>query len=107
MHLEHQPSQLAMLPLLLLIPPCRRCCWALSHASATLQIIGCVGSRMRSHSAHQLLLGIMVTQLDREPAVRMLAAEVLLGEPGQGLRGLPAAFPGPALLCLCWVDLQA
>ena len=74
------------------------------RAFAPLQIIGCVGSRMRSHSAHQLLLGIMVTQLDREPAVRMLAAEVLLGEPAQGL---PAALPGPALLCLCWVALQA
>ncbi len=35
---------------------------------------------MRSHPAHQLLLGIMITQLDKEPPVRMLAAEALLGE---------------------------
>lgn len=45
------------------------------------QIIGCVGTRMRSHHAHNLLLGIMITQLDRAPAVRALAAEALLGEP--------------------------
>lgn len=44
------------------------------------QIIGCVGTRMRSHHAHNLLLGIMITQLDRAPAVRALAAEALLGE---------------------------
>ena len=34
---------------------------------------------MRSHAAQQLLLGIMITQLDKEPPVRALAAEALLG----------------------------
>ena len=43
------------------------------------QTIGCVGTRMRSHHAHTLLLGIMITQLDRAPPVRALAAEALLG----------------------------
>lgn len=42
--------------------------------------IGCVGDAMRSHHAHQLLLGIMITQLDhRDAPVRALAAEALLG----------------------------
>lgn len=54
----------------------------------TPQILGCVGARLRSHQAHQLLLGIMITQLDQEPAVRSLAAEALLGEP-RGWEGGP------------------
>ena len=53
----------------------------------------------------QLLLGIMVTQLDREPAVRMLAAEVLLGEPGRACT--PALPLRSALPVLCCVALEA
>ena len=51
----------------------------------TCQIVGCVGTRMRSHHAHTLLLGIMITQLDRAPPVRALAAEALLSEAGARL----------------------
>ncbi|PSC70468.1 serine threonine-kinase ATR isoform X1 [Micractinium conductrix] len=44
-----------------------------------VQMVGCVGGRMRSHIAHQLLVGTLVIQLDQEPAVRSVAAEALLG----------------------------
>lgn len=44
-----------------------------------MQILGCVGSRMRSAMANQLLLGIMIVQLDKEQSVRAVAAEVLQG----------------------------
>ncbi|KAI3426356.1 hypothetical protein D9Q98_008728 [Chlorella vulgaris] len=59
-----------------------------AHAGSTgervreglVQMIGCVGCLMRSHPAHQLLLGLLITQLDHpEPGLRMLAAEQLLG----------------------------
>lgn len=44
-------------------PPCSHC------RTPCQQIIGCVGSRMRSHHAHQLLLGIMITQVGWGPAM--------------------------------------
>lgn len=67
------------------------------------QIIGCVGTRMRSHHAHTLLLGIMITQLDRAPPVRALAAEALLGELGGAwVHGLDqAAVPLLPLWATC------
>ena len=52
---------------------------------------------MRSQPAHQLLLGIMITQLDhQEPPMRMLAAEALLGEL---LRGGVACARGQTRRC--------
>ncbi len=47
-----------------------------------LQILGCAGSRMRSPTANQLLMGIMIVQLDKEQPVRAIAAEVLQGNAG-------------------------
>ena len=60
-------------------------------------MVGCVGGRMRSHIAHQLLVGTLVIQLDQEPAVRSVAAEALLGACRGGQHGCSVGPPGQML----------
>ncbi|KAL4421833.1 hypothetical protein ABPG77_001622 [Micractinium sp. CCAP 211/92] len=81
--LEHQMLQALREKLEALEAPAAGSGRSASSIEATreglVQILGCAGSRMRSPTANQLLMGIMIVQLDKEQPVRAIAAEVLQG----------------------------